>query len=267
MADSSQPKHSVQGTNLADRYGRPNLSVKNTFLNVGDEQSLLDNSLDASCSSAPAQLNHLSLDDSGSITLSQTSPSATKPVSAVGDRTQDLSLDDSIVSLVSQRSLGGSQPLSAVAEEGPIEPLEPVITTMQIRNIPNRCTKDEVVRHVDELGFVNQYNLFHMPLDRKRKSNLGYAFINFLEPETALMFQKTMKGTCVTGDRVQQNCRKACTVAPAAVQGLENYIRNLVECGKELDTLIVFEGMNAGMEQNVVEASKHMYHVGTKISL
>jgi len=152
--------------------------------------------------------------------------------------------------------------LSAVAEEDPVELAEPVITTMQIRNIPNRCTREEVLQHVDGMGFAESYDLFHMPMDKKRKSNLGYAFINFLKPETASTFVKSMKGTVVVGERVQQSCKKACTVAPAAVQGLESYIKNLVEGGKHLDSVMV--NMQEGIPANIHDAGNGFE---TRISL
>jgi len=142
-----------------------------------------------------------------------------------------------------------------------------MITTMQIRNIPNRCTKEEVLKHIDSLGFADQYDLFHMPMDKKRKSNLGFAFINFMQTEIATLFQRMMKGACITGERAQST-KKSCTVAPAAVQGLENYIKNLVECGKQLDLLFVPKGIQEGTVDGIyVTGTAPDYQVGTKISL
>jgi len=228
---------SQQQSALGEQYNAwQGLSVKNTFLDFEEHDLML---LDASIQSAPAQLGHMS----------------------------GFNLDDTLVSLASiksRHSNTGNNPstLSVVAEA---EPAEPVITTMQIRNIPNRCTKEEVLRHVDELGFANQYDLFHMPMDKKRKSNLGYAFINFMQAETASVFQKQMKGACVTGDRAQ-NPKKSCTVAPAGIQGLENYIKNLVEGGKPLDSLFIPEGIQEGIVDGTY-VTQPDYQVGTKMSL
>jgi len=228
---------SQQQSALGEQYNAwQGLSVKNTFLDFEEHDLML---LDASIQSAPAQLGHMS----------------------------GFNLDDTLASLASiksRHSNTGNNPstLSVVAEA---EPAEPVITTMQIRNIPNRCTKEEVLRHVDELGFANQYDLFHMPMDKKRKSNLGYAFINFMQAETASVFQKQMKGACVTGDRAQ-NPKKSCTVAPAGIQGLENYIKNLVEGGKPLDSLFIPEGIQEGIVDGTY-VTQPDYQVGTKMSL
>jgi hypothetical protein len=233
MASASQ-----QNSALGEQYNAwQGLQVKNTFLDFEEHDLML---LDASIQSAPAQLNH---------------------------GIAGFSLDDTLASLASiksRHSNTGNTPstLSAVAEA---ESAEPAITTMQIRNIPNRCTKEEVLRHIDGLGFANQFDLFHMPMDKKRKSNLGFAFINFMQAETASLFQKQMKGTCVTGDRAQ-NPKKSCTVAPAGIQGLEIYIRNLVEGGKPLDLLFVPEGIQEGIVDGTYGTPPD-YQVGTKISL
>jgi len=204
-----------QNQDMVTRYGLQGLSVKNTFLTINEDWLPLDTSVQ----SAPAKLG-ASLDDSqGRMSLA--------------------GLDDS----------QSRMSLTAVAEEDAVELAEPAITTMQIRNIPNRCTREEVLQHVDGMGFADSYDLFHMPMDKKRKSNLGYAFINFLKPETASTFVKSMKGTVVVGERVQQSCKKACTVAPAAVQGVESYIKNLLQGGKHLDSVVVNrqEGIPAHM--------------------
>jgi len=232
MASASQ-----QNSKLGEQYNAwQGLQVKNTFLDFEEHDLML---LDASIQSAPAQLGHMA----------------------------GFSLDDTLASLASiksRHSNAGNNPsaLSAVAEA---EPAEPVITTMQIRNIPNRCTKEEVLRHIDGLGFANQYDLFHMPMDKKRKSNLGYAFINFMQTEIASLFQKQMKGACITGDRAQ-NPKKSCTVAAAGIQGLENYIRNLVEGGKPLDLLFVSDDIQEGLADGTYVTSPDC-EGGTKVSL
>lgn len=147
-----------------------------------------------------------------------------------------IGLDDSLKSL-NQSSAAGIRNLNPVAEK---ENCEPAVTTMQIRNIPNRCTKEEVLEHVDKLGFAGQYDLFHMPLDKKRKANLGFAFINFLEAEAAAKFQQSLKGTSVSGSRVP-NSKKTCTAAPANVQGIDNYIKHLVHGEKQHEEVVLVQ--------------------------
>lgn len=62
------------------------------------------------------------------------------------------------------------------------------ITTYMIRNIPTRFTSLSFVRLLDEYGFAGTFNFFYLPMDFRSGKNMGYAFINFLEPETGLRF-------------------------------------------------------------------------------
>jgi hypothetical protein len=93
-------------------------------------------------------------------------------------------------------------------------------TTMMIRNIPCCCSKEDVIGDIDGMGFTGSYDFFYLP--RHRKSNLGYAFINFTASEMALDFRVRMQGHRFSS-RTQfggSNSRKACTITPAVVQGL-----------------------------------------------
>lgn len=91
---------------------------------------------------------------------------------------------------------------------------------MMIRNIPCCCSQEDVIEDIDSMGFAGSYDFFYLP--RHRKSNLGYAFINFTESEVALNFRFRMQGHKFLA-RAQvggSSSQKACTITPAAVQGL-----------------------------------------------
>lgn len=95
-------------------------------------------------------------------------------------------------------------------------------TTMMIRNIPCKCNKQDVLKDIDEKGFQGQYDFFYLPFDRKNKSNLGYAFINFKAPESAESFQGRLDGHRFgRGSDGNNRSHKVCTISPATVQGLE----------------------------------------------
>lgn len=51
-------------------------------------------------------------------------------------------------------------------------------TTLMIRNIPNKYTKDRLLQLID-VDFMNTYDFFYLPMDFENKCNVGYAFINF----------------------------------------------------------------------------------------
>lgn len=53
-------------------------------------------------------------------------------------------------------------------------------TTLMIKNIPNRYTKEMMLELIDKC-FVNTYDFFYLPIDFDNNCNVGYAFINFIE--------------------------------------------------------------------------------------
>jgi hypothetical protein len=96
------------------------------------------------------------------------------------------------------------------------------VTTMMIRNIPCCCSNQDVIRDIDAFGFADTYDFFYLP--QHRKSNLGYAFINFTSVQLAAEFRERLQGhRFSSGSAVRgNNSKKECTVSPAAVQGLKN---------------------------------------------
>lgn len=92
------------------------------------------------------------------------------------------------------------------------------VTTMMLKNIPCRISQEEVMSHVDLKGFSTKYDFFYLPKDVKFRANLGYAFINFVTPEDAALFEAEMNGYRFLGS----GSTKACIVVPAHVQGLMN---------------------------------------------
>merc|ERR1719240_24899 len=96
-----------------------------------------------------------------------------------------------------------------------------MVTTMMLKNIPCKKSQEEILRHIDELGYGGKYDFFHFPKNRQRSANLGYGFINFEKAEDAARFEVEM-----TGFRFSHTSLKRCVVVPAHIQGLFN---NLME--------------------------------------
>ena len=63
-------------------------------------------------------------------------------------------------------------------------------TTLMLRNIPNKYTLNNVVDEIDR-SFWGKYDYINLPIDYERKLNLGYAFINFVDPMHIILFYET----------------------------------------------------------------------------
>ena len=66
-------------------------------------------------------------------------------------------------------------------------------TTLMIKNIPNKYT---ISSFLDEINiyFKYTYDVFYLPIDYVNKCNLGFAFINFVEPLHILLFYELYRG-------------------------------------------------------------------------
>mmetsp|Transcript_85799 Transcript_85799/g.179269 ORF Transcript_85799/g.179269 Transcript_85799/m.179269 type:complete len:688 (+) Transcript_85799:234-2297(+) len=92
---------------------------------------------------------------------------------------------------------------------------EPV-TTIMLRNIPQRFNRESLMDDMDARGFLGSYDFFYLPIDFSTTHSVGYAFINFVNDEFALQFQeqwhKQRLPDCPT--------RKSLNISFATIQGL-----------------------------------------------
>lgn len=58
-------------------------------------------------------------------------------------------------------------------------------TTVMLRNVPYNCSRDSVVKMMDEAGLCGLYNFIYLPIDFRSKSGFGYAFINMVSNAAA----------------------------------------------------------------------------------
>eukprot|EP00931_Biecheleriopsis_adriatica_P058583 TRINITY_DN3490_c0_g1_i3.p2 TRINITY_DN3490_c0_g1~~TRINITY_DN3490_c0_g1_i3.p2 ORF type:complete len:213 (+),score=58.99 TRINITY_DN3490_c0_g1_i3:143-781(+) len=97
------------------------------------------------------------------------------------------------------------------------------LTTVIVRNVPNRYTSEQLVNEAIAAGFEN-FDFFYLPIDFNTKRNRGYAFINFYSPIIAQQFTLAFHGRQLTRYR----SKKVLEIAPAATQGLqENMTKHL----------------------------------------
>lgn len=99
-------------------------------------------------------------------------------------------------------------------------------TTVMLRNIPNRYTREMLASRLDQT-FKDQYDFVYLPIDFNSKCNIGYAFINFRTPMACQKFindfHNVKAKTCLPGFSSQ----KVCEVSYARVQGQEANMETL----------------------------------------
>ena len=101
-------------------------------------------------------------------------------------------------------------------------------TTLMIKNIPNKYT---LISFLDEINeyFKNTYDIFYLPIDYINKCNLGFAFINFVEPFHIILFYELYRGK----KWKKFNSDKICELLFAKFQGRKELISHF-ERGKVL---------------------------------
>ena len=101
-------------------------------------------------------------------------------------------------------------------------------TTLMIKNIPNKYTISSLLNEINEY-FNNTYDIFYLPIDYINKCNLGFAFINFVEPLHIILFYELYKGK----KWKKFNSEKICELLYAKLQGKKELISHF-EKGKVL---------------------------------
>jgi len=99
---------------------------------------------------------------------------------------------------------------------------ETINTTIMLRNIPSRYTRDQVRDMLDSEGFAGQYNFLYLPVDFRRLSGLGYAFVNFRLPEQAQRAFWHFQGWSSWGLQSSKVCNVSWSVP---CQGVEQHIQ------------------------------------------
>lgn len=93
-------------------------------------------------------------------------------------------------------------------------------TTMMIRNLPNRYTQRELISELEDLGFAGTFDFLYLPLDKGTMYNVGYAFVNFVEPDWAQRCIAAFQNYRFKQHRRMMVGRMA-AVSVAHIQGLE----------------------------------------------
>ena len=92
-------------------------------------------------------------------------------------------------------------------------------TTLIIRNIPNKYTISLLLMELN-VNFTNKFDLIFLPQDKKNDSNLGYGFINFINPLHLILFYEEFMGKKWNFS----NSKKICFLAYSNCQGKDEVI-------------------------------------------
>ncbi|GLU20811.1 hypothetical protein SLE2022_369930 [Rubroshorea leprosula] len=87
-------------------------------------------------------------------------------------------------------------------------------TTLMIKNIPNKYTSKMLLAAIDE-HCRGTYDFIYLPIDFKNKCNVGYAFINMIDPQQIIPFHKAFNGK----KWEKFNSEKVASLAYARIQG------------------------------------------------
>lgn len=96
---------------------------------------------------------------------------------------------------------------------------EDVRTALMIRNIPNKYNQKMLVAALEE-NHKGHFDFLYLPIDFKNKCNVGYAFINFIEPRYIPGFYQEFHGK----KWYRFNSEKICCITYARIQGKGNLI-------------------------------------------
>jgi len=77
--------------------------------------------------------------------------------------------------------------------EGRLESATPK-TSLMLRNIPNCYSRTWLLELLDGHGFKGFYNLVYLPIDFSTRCGFGYAFVNFIDTESAETFMLRLQG-------------------------------------------------------------------------
>eukprot|EP00930_Biecheleria_cincta_P011738 TRINITY_DN1147_c0_g1_i1.p1 TRINITY_DN1147_c0_g1~~TRINITY_DN1147_c0_g1_i1.p1 ORF type:complete len:308 (+),score=61.10 TRINITY_DN1147_c0_g1_i1:71-994(+) len=155
------------------------------------------------------------------------------------------SLQNSLASMLAKHIPSGTAPASESQEAKPpglapppglmpppgleqnVVDLPKGCTTVMLRNIPNKYSREKLAEQLRSDGFGRDVDFIYLPIDFRNKCNVGYAFLNFRTPEACLRFAGEYHQRDSTEKLPGFKSRKICEVSEARCQGRQENVRRL----------------------------------------
>eukprot|EP00435_Cladocopium_sp_Y103_P022872 s1713_g5.t1 len=98
---------------------------------------------------------------------------------------------------------------------------EEVVVTLKVKELPTDYTQEMLAARMVERGFKGWFDLLYVP-HSPLGFNMGFAIVNFTQPEYAAHFRASFQGECLDDQMRQRG--QSLVVEPAPTQGYEaNY--------------------------------------------
>uniref|UniRef100_A0A7S1KLC6 RRM domain-containing protein n=1 Tax=Percolomonas cosmopolitus TaxID=63605 RepID=A0A7S1KLC6_9EUKA len=114
-------------------------------------------------------------------------------------------------------------------------------TTLMIKNIPNKYSQKMLLSEIDK-KFKEKYDFFYLPIDFRNRCNVGYAFINLVNPSVIIPFSREFNKK----KWGKFNSEKVCQLNYGRIQGKKNLVshfENSSLMGEVVDCRPVFFDM------------------------
>jgi len=101
-----------------------------------------------------------------------------------------------------------------------------------IQSVPHSYTSDALLLEINTYGTMDSFDMLYLPGGVKNRSTVGYAFINFSDPDDATKFSRAMSGHRWGLTKT----KKCCKIAVARVQGISANLALFVRSSEEHGT-------------------------------
>jgi len=105
--------------------------------------------------------------------------------------------------------------------------LEAGTTSLMLHGLPPSCTKDMLLRHLNQTGFKGHFDYVHMPFDLKSFVTKGYAFVNMTSCEAAAALVDAWTGASLVPEAGALGHPLVLSFTAAAQQGLEAQVQEM----------------------------------------